>query len=360
MGNGNVGSIKINALDRVEFKGDIKSSNASSVVGVDAIGNSGGIEINANSVSIENGSFLNTTTLGKGDAGLIKITAKDTVIFNGEDLQGNPSNVSGVVGVDAIGNSGGIEINADSLFVTNGAFLDVSTWGKGTSGNIKITANNLNINERGKISIQNSNFSSETSQEIEQIEIVYNLLTLDRNSSISASSNNGKYTNINLRIRGLLKLFGNSRIFSDAGDLTSNAGNIDIIAAFIIAQNNSDITANAILGNAGNINITTQSIFGLKVGDRITDGNDITASSESGKQGIVNINLTDIDFLNGLIKLPIEAKEKPIEKVCQANNKSSSIDTRRGGLPSTPEEININNIWEDWHSISSSDNSQEE
>jgi large exoprotein involved in heme utilization and adhesion len=51
----------------------------------------------------------------------------------------------------------------------------------------------------------------------------------------------------------------------------------------------SDIIANAVKGKGGNIQINTQSIFGLKYRDQFTPNNDITASSQFGINGNVQV-----------------------------------------------------------------------
>jgi len=64
---------------------------------------------------------------------------------------------------------------------------------------------------------------------------------------------------------------------------------------------NSDITANAFQGNGGNINISTNTIFGLKFRSQLTPLSDITASSQFGLSGQVTINRLDIDPSKGLL-----------------------------------------------------------
>ncbi|MDZ8258168.1 filamentous hemagglutinin N-terminal domain-containing protein, partial [Nostoc sp. ChiQUE01b] len=142
-GIGNAGTIRITASDQVAIDGQSVSDPRSSLfsqVEKDAVGNSGGIEINAGNVAITNGAQLSASTSGEGDAGKISINARDQVLLDGESIYNNLSQVFSQVEQGAVGKSDGIEINTGSLAITNGAQLSASTSGEGDAGKISITA----------------------------------------------------------------------------------------------------------------------------------------------------------------------------------------------------------------------------
>ncbi|MTJ53013.1 S-layer family protein [Anabaena sp. UHCC 0253] len=123
---------------------------------------------------------------------------------------------------------------------------------------------------------------------------------------------------------------------------------ININAPFIIgfASENSDITANAFQGNGGKINITTNTIFGLKFRPQLTEFSDITASSQLGLSGQVTINRLDVDPSRGLISLPsdlVDASSQLAQgcsgaaKVARQLNRFSIVG--KGGLPSNPSDL---------------------
>ncbi|MDJ0744575.1 MAG: hypothetical protein QNJ32_14620 [Xenococcaceae cyanobacterium MO_167.B27] len=158
LGRGNSGTIRINATGRVVFDGTVQvrdeigrvplgggvfipefsfselASSAESLVGENGIGNSGGIQIQAANVEITDGAQLTTTTLGRGDSSLIDISATDTVVFD------SSSSAVSLVGENGVGNSGGIEIQAANVEITDRAQLTTTTLGRGNSGLIDITA----------------------------------------------------------------------------------------------------------------------------------------------------------------------------------------------------------------------------
>lgn len=83
----------------------------------------------------------------------------------------------------------------------------------------------------------------------------------------------------------------------------------------LLGINNSDITANAVEGNAGNIDITSDAILGIRQSDRLTPQSDITASSELGIDGTVNINSPENNADDEIVLAPIGQEETSAEVV---------------------------------------------
>ncbi|MEH1840727.1 MAG: filamentous hemagglutinin N-terminal domain-containing protein [Nostoc sp.] len=154
-GTGDTGSINIKAGERVFFDGvgsNTVSSGVFMTVEPEAIGNGRSINITTNSVSLTNGaqiqSILRTapeTLGGQGNAGNVNINARGTALFDGVGSNTFSSGVLSSVGAGTIGDGGEINITADSLSVTNGAFLSASTFGQGKGGNIQIKADDFVI-----------------------------------------------------------------------------------------------------------------------------------------------------------------------------------------------------------------------
>ena len=112
-------------------------------------------------------------------------------------------------------------------------------------------------------------------------------------------------------------------------------------------------------GNGGNIDITTQGLFGLKFGEQLTEESDITASSEFGINGIVKINNVNIDPSSGLVELPGELKDssQQISQGCSSNTGSNFVVTGRGGVTQNPSQsLNSNSSWSDIRDLSASRN----
>ncbi len=179
---------------------------------------------------------------------------------------------------------------------------------------------------------------------------------LSNQAFLSATTTSGKGGNITLNVDDLLLLRRNSQISTTAGiDLAGgDGGNILINSDLIVAipKENSDITANAFTGKGGNINITTQGIFGLEFRKLQTPLSDITASSEFGIAGVVDIDILGIDPAKGLTELPteiVDGSKLIAQNFCRVVTQDSQfVVTGRGGLPNSPNQtLRANTPWED-------------
>lgn len=369
-GQGNAGKILIQASDSVSLAGRLTGILSSVVSG--AVGQGGEININTGSLSLTDGAGISATTWGQGDAGNITVKAdKSIVLVNGQ--------IQNTVQEEAIGQGGKINIQADLLSLSEGAFIDSSLIGKGSGGDIKVqvgslsltgdsvlsastfgwgNAGNILVRANNSISMNNSNiFTGVDSQAVGQggdISIQTRLLGLTK-ASISGETASNLGGNITLNVQDVLLMRQGSRISTTAGTAKAggDGGNIDIDSLFIVAvpKENSDITANAYTGKGGNINITTQGIYGLEFRPRLTPFSDITASSEFGVNGTVQINTSGIDPSRGLNNLPVEPVTLEVTEGCQGEGKPGSVaffNTGKGGLAPNPyEPLSSSNIWED-------------
>jgi len=307
-GSGNAGNIKITSQNINLSDGVTISASTSSS------GNAGNIDITANNFNLSNNSTIQTNTFASGNAGNIKVTVSN-------DINMNDSQILASTSINSTGNGGNINIDPINTNLNNSR-IAVNSQGKGTGGNIFLISHNLNLNN-------NSAISAET-----------------------LSTNGG---NINLQIGDILWLRGGSNITATAGTALAggNGGNITIYAPWIIALPNQDsnITAEAFEGAGGNINITTNALFGIGfTGKNILVRNDITASSQFGLTGSVIINTPAVDPTSGLIELPsnlVDADSLFGRDPCALENGqiaggSSFIIIGKGGLPVNPNETPTN------------------
>jgi large exoprotein involved in heme utilization and adhesion len=173
---------------------------------------------------------------------------------------------------------------------------------------------------------------------------------------LTAETQAGSGANINLQDLDLLLMRDRSLVSAQAfneangGDITIRADNGFIVA---VPGEDSDIIANASEGRGGNINITTQGIFGIEERRAIpvNGTNDIDASSQFGVNGTVQINTPDVDPSRGLANLPEGPVNVEVAQGCQGGGTQASVEffnTGKGGLAPNPyEPISSSNIWED-------------
>ena len=335
-GEGNAGRVIINAQERVFLEEDENNNTfINNNVGTFALGNTSGIDITTDSLSVNNGAQIQSNTRGRGNSGQIRIVARGKVSFDGNN--GSPSGAFSLVDPTARGTSGGIEIIADSLDLHNRAQLGSWTDGTGNSGDI-------HINAQDQVSLINSLIISEVTDrggvgDAGDIKITTGSLFLKDASSILADTENrGNAGNITIEARDQIVLEGEgsaasnfdrvisnristtvesnavgeggdinikagSLFFADGAQLRSetlgqgDSGNIFLQVRDKISLSNSLILSEVSelggIGDAGDIKITTGSLF-------LEDASSILADTENqGNAGNITIEARDKVVLRG-------------------------------------------------------------
>jgi filamentous hemagglutinin family protein len=315
---GNAGNIIIDASDNITLN-DTNVANKSSITGIysavanSGVGKGGDIRLTTRSLSTTNGAQISTTTAGQGDGGNIFLNASDSITFRGINSQGRFSGAYSAVDSGGIGKGGDINIATPSLFINDRALLNSGSFGTGNAGNI-------NINSR--------------------------TVRLDNKSNVTAVTNFSDGGNIKLAANNYLLLRRGSSISTTAGlaQAGGNGGNIFIDTPFLIAvsSENSNITANAFTGNGGQVNIKVQSILGIKpIEQQLPQTSYISASSQFGVQGQVNITQPEVQPTQQQIELPGEILDasNQIGQICPRGANASKRQlgeftvTGRGSLP---------------------------
>jgi filamentous hemagglutinin family protein len=332
-------TISIIATDSVTLIGTSPGERRSSAISVQTSrGNkkAGNIAIATRHLTLQDGAEISAATFGAGNGGNIAIDA-DTVEVVGASATGKRISriFAGTGDPEEVGrdDDSGANFNIDKNEIT------------GDGGNIEIISKRLAIADEAQISV-----NEEGMGKAGDINITTDFLSLDSQGQITASTQSGDGGNIDLTANNLLLLRRESDIRTDAGvaGAGGDGGNIDIFARFIIAtpSENSDITANAFEGKGGNINITTDGIFGIEFRQQPTSQSDITASSRFGLNGTVFLNILEVNPVYSLAKLPSATVDRAsliAQNVCAIRDNriaggSSFVITGKGGLPNNPNE----------------------
>ncbi len=285
---------------------DINLDNKSQITATTSAGVGGSITIQTLTFQADNGSQIRTTTSGNQNAGDIQVFAQESIILSGDNTGFFANTTPG-----STGDGGNIFVDPPTFIIEDGAIIAVDSLGTGDGGNITLLADNL-ILQRG---------------------------------TISAQTTSGTGGNITLVVQDFLELHNNAQISTTAGNQNTegDGGNITIFADFIFAipSENSDITANAFTGDGGNITITTRGLFGIEPRDQLSPFSDITASSELGADGVIEINRLNTDPIEALGNLPQAPAEVKVAQGCQGVSGGSIgfFDLGKGGISITPDDL---------------------
>ncbi|WP_414581716.1 filamentous hemagglutinin N-terminal domain-containing protein [Scytonema sp. PCC 10023] len=312
------------------------------------------------SVNSEFPSGLFTQTLGKGDAGSLTINTRQLIVQDGAQVTaGTGRGSQGKGGTLTVSASDSVELVGTGPNGQPPSGLFARTRGSGDAGSLTMTTGQLTVRDGAQVTVE-----SLGSGNAGNLQIQARSIRLDNQGKLSAGTASGQGGNITLRDLDLLLLSGNSQITTNADTSKVGAdvagGNINIDSKLIVATpgENSDITANAFKGRGGNVNITTQGIFGIDRREGQTPQNDmtndITASSELGINGRIQINTPNIDPSRGFVALPAQVVETSQQIVAQGcpseggERRNQFIITGRGGLPPSPyEPLSPDVVWSD-------------
>jgi filamentous hemagglutinin family protein len=398
---GQAGDISVTVTDSLEVRGASPDNFTSAIISSiqnSADGQGGNITINAGRLNVADGGTISSAIsgsptpalAGRGTAGNITIRAGDVQVSN-PVVDSTSQSISGItvsVGQNVTGQGGNIALTADNVRVFNGGQITSSSEGNGPAGNINLTANTIDVQgisqtlvngqylpsaitassstaaaagsvnvTSGALSVRNGAQVTVTNSgtgEAGNLTVTGGTFFLDQAGQLTASTVNGNGGNMTLQLQNGLIMRNGSVISATAGG-TGDGGNITINAPVIAGFENSDIIANAFQGNGGNINITTQGIFGLEFRPQLTPENDITASSQFGVNGTVEINEFSLDPDTGIVELPagLADTSDQIAQGCATDGDSSFVATGRGGIPPSPNEsLSSDLTWSDTRDLS--------
>ena len=380
---GEGGSIKIDA--------NTVSIEDRASIGTDTFtdGDAGNVVVTTDQLSIVRGT-LSAQTSGKGRAGNVEIRADEIFVADPvfDPIRGSISGIVALVSATGSGSGGQIDIVSNRLHLANGGQVTASSEGAGVAGSVivranelliegsasvktfdaliapdaqidsaissrsttgfdagsvEVTAERIEVRDRGTITVSNTAGGSAGN-----VNIAANRVKLD-NGSVQAEASAGTQGNLNINSRDVLLMRNGSRLTANATG-AATGGNVNLNAPLIIGTSNSDISTNAIEGDGGNIRLVTRGLIGLAFRDRLTDQSDITASSELGVSGTIEIESPNAEVDSGLVELPenLEDASNQVSAGCAVQASNQFTHTGRGGLPNNPvSQLSSNRPWID-------------
>ena len=341
----NPGRLEINA-------NSISLENEGGIIGTTISGSGGNIQLNTNKLQINNG-IINASTSGSGRGGNITINASESVEVIGggfDKLQENIINPpiqgekltlnnfdTGIVTVSqGEGSSGNILIQTPNFSASDGGLVATTTLTQGKGGDIEINADNI-------LKLDNSllNTATFTNQDSGNVNLSARQFTAIGGAQVItntfASGNAGNLTvnvsdSIDLidpSLQGFTSgLFATSSQTASGrgGDINIKTGDFNIVDRAAVSVSSEGI------GDAGDIDIEAIRLF--------LENSSITATSISGEGGNINLRIPESLILRNNSRISTQAGT---ETSGGGNGGNITID---GGLivavPSENSDINAN------------------
>jgi large exoprotein involved in heme utilization and adhesion len=165
-GKGNAGFITLKANHSVTFSGE-SNDDQTAHIGLSTYsqeaeaGKAGELFIEADDILFTNGAYIQSSTSGTGDAGMIDIHAKNQIILSDtreNTSQKNVSRIEAIADINSLGGLGGeIFIHADALIMRDGCYISTSTESSGNAGSIHLDVGNLELFSGASINSKTEN-----------------------------------------------------------------------------------------------------------------------------------------------------------------------------------------------------------
>lgn len=345
-------------------------------------GDAGDLSLSVEDLEILAGGVLLSTTFGAGDGGDIGLKASGSVLVSGFDplskvsssitpsafRSGNAGNVTVITpklnllnggqisaATFDLGNAGNVLIQSDEIrlegttanadnqtvLAADGGILPLTSQARfgvtspqGRSGDLRIETKTLSVSQNAFISANNLGSGAGGT-----LEIFADHIFLTNQGRITAETRSGEGGNIQLQATQGIFLRQGSQITTEAGR-SGNGGNLSLRTPLLVAvpSENSDIVANAVQGNGGNITIVAQGVLGTEFRSQRTAASDITASSQFGLSGVVQLSQIENTLSSGLVDLPrnpIDPSQQ-VQNQCLAATGNRFTVVGRGGIPEDP------------------------
>ena len=327
-GAGNAGDINLNATDSVVIR-DNNFTAFISETGDGTVGNAGNIKIAASSIELDNSIELLTQVRGEGNTGSIVLEAADSLVISGDgaaikaQVIGGGEGTGGDINISAntfellesaqlialnenIGNAGDIVIQVDeSISASNSEIIsEVEENGVGDTGDLQITANSLNLENNARLITQTRGRGNVGSIDLNIADSLVISSGAEIIAQVLASRGEGTAGNISINAN-TFELLEGTQLLTSNGNI-GDAGNIIIQVNDLISANNSKITSqiekNAV-GNAGDIKITANSL-NLENKAQL-----ITAIEGEGNTGSIDLDLADSLVLSGAAQIQAQVRQ---------------------------------------------------
>ncbi|HHP7243984.1 MAG TPA: LamG-like jellyroll fold domain-containing protein, partial [Elainellaceae cyanobacterium] len=252
----------------------------------------GSVRIASDTVELSNGGQIVTTASNQGDAGDIRVDARDAIQIAGQaalattDTDGVASGL--FASTQQAGDAGNIIVSAGQFDAIAGGRIATSTAGEGDAGDI-----NLFVSDRITLSDSQSGLFADTSQGSSgdggSILVDPQTLRVQNGAGIAVSSR-GRGVGGDITVQGEAIFLDNGGFISADNDGISQGGDIQIQGDRLFLDNRSFISAETASSQGGNIDLSFEDIVALRRGSSIsTDAGTSRRADANGDGGNISI-----------------------------------------------------------------------
>jgi large exoprotein involved in heme utilization and adhesion len=273
------------------FTGIVADSATNAPEGTPAgfAGPGGSVRVNADVVRVVNGGQISATTETQGRGGEVRVTARDLM------LDGHVGDAISSISSDSIttagkgGDSGGVNVTADRLVISDGARISATTFGNGDAGSVRVNAGTALLSGTGTdffTGIAAATVSPTLAGAAGTVRAEFDSLVIrDRASIVGNTFGSGRGGDV-IVTSNTARLFNGGQISADTSGL-GVGGSIDFSGSSLLISGVvgdtrsgifSDSSATGRGGMAGSVRVEAGEA-------QVLDGGAIAATSSSSGQG---------------------------------------------------------------------------
>ncbi len=321
----------------VSVKADSLEMDESLIYGsTSGTGSGSRISVKADSILLQNGARIESAASSEGAAGALDVISGTIAIsgvgegFDPKDIEGGETGETVASGLltSTVGSgaAGTIELKADHLEMKQGLIGSAST-GAGAAGSVGLSlSKGLSLDQGARVSVSSSQADGGDIEVVSAGDV-----SLARSELTASAAKDGG--SIRLLGAGHTYIRG-SRLSAEAGQ---DGGNITIHKPELLFMNRGQLSANAVYGEGGYIQVAAEAFLP-------SIDTAITASSEYGVQGVVEIDTMETDIGSGLVVLPEQLEDRSVNLAERCalrlqGDVSSFFINGQGGVPVWSKDI---------------------
>ncbi|QDL07004.1 hypothetical protein DP113_02880 [Brasilonema octagenarum UFV-E1] len=328
--NGKAGNLFIKANDLVEVLGTGQPGETSFLdasVQTGGIGKGGDLTIETKKLVVRNAQ-VGAVNSGKGEGGNLTVRASDSVELSGKVFSinsnnpnepiRNPAGLFSQINLQGEGKGGNLTIETNRLSVSDGAKVQVATFGKGDAGNLLIRASDIDVYETANANFFPGGIFAGVQVDEDQtrtppkgfggsVTIETDRLRVRDGARVSTSTEgDGNAGTLVIRAKESVEVSGkllnpNGRFYNDTSESqisaaatstsTGSGGSVSIETPKLIVRDGGTVTVRSDNTKpAGNLEINANSI-------NLDNQGSITATTKSGNGGDITLGVGDLLLL---------------------------------------------------------------